>query len=90
MWEGCLSVPGLRGRVSRPNHVQVNALDRNGRELDFELEDFAAVVIQHECDHLDGVLFIDRLDDTRKLAFEQEFARHVAEEAAEGEDLIDA
>ncbi len=77
MWEGCLSVPGLRGKVSRPNHVRVKALDRSGRALEFELTGFPAVVIQHECDHLDGVLFVDRLDDPRDLVFEKEFDRFI-------------
>ncbi len=76
MWEGCLSIPGLRGKVSRPRHVRVTGLTREGRKLEMELQDFAAIVIQHECDHLDGKLFIDRLDDTRELAYTEEFERH--------------
>ena len=91
MWEGCLSIPGLRGKVSRPNRVRLQALDREGQELDLELTGFSAVVIQHECDHLDGTLFVDRIDDLRDLAFEKEFERFVLpgleEEADEdGED----
>jgi peptide deformylase len=85
MWEGCLSVPNLRGKVSRPNKVAVAALDRHGRQVKLELSGFAAVVIQHECDHLDGVLFVDRLDDSRQLAFMEEFVRYHAPKAeAEG------
>ncbi len=80
MWEGCLSLPGLRGRVERPAHLRLRALDRHGREIDLELEDFDAVVTQHECDHLDGILFIDRLADLRELAFEREFERHWADD----------
>jgi peptide deformylase len=93
MWEGCLSVPGLRGRVSRPNRVRLAALDRWGKKIDLELKGFAAIVIQHECDHLDGVLFLDRIEDRRELAFEREFERYFrpeleaeAEEAAEEEE----
>ena len=59
-YEGCLSVPGLRGAVPRPSRVRVEALDRHGQPLVYELEGFPAVVAQHECDHLDGVLYIDK------------------------------
>lgn len=89
MWEGCLSVPGLRGRVTRPATIRVRALDRTGREVELELEDFDAVVTQHECDHLDGILYVDRLDSTAQLAFEKEFERFLQEEAEEQGDLID-
>ena len=89
MWEGCLSVPGLRGRVTRPAAIRVRALDRTGREVELELEDFDAVVTQHECDHLDGILYVDRLDSTAQLAFEKEFERFLQEAAEEQGDLID-
>lgn len=75
-WEGCLSVPRLRGKVSRPRRISVKALDRHGGSVELTLSDFDAVVTQHECDHLDGVLFIDRLDDTRQLSFTEEFERY--------------
>jgi peptide deformylase len=88
MWEGCLSVPGLRGRVSRPSHIRLRGLDRTGNEIDLELEDFDAIVTQHECDHLDGILFIDRLDDTRQLAYEKEFERYFVAEVEEDGDYI--
>jgi peptide deformylase len=81
MWEGCLSVPYLRGKVSRPNKVSVEALDRRGRAVELTLSGFAAIVNQHECDHLDGILYIDRLDDTRQLAFIEEYARYAAPKA---------
>jgi peptide deformylase len=74
MMEGCLSVTGMRGRVQRPNRVQVKALDRDGTPKGYELEGFPAVVVQHECDHLDGVLYVDRCD-TRTLAFLAEYRR---------------
>lgn len=89
MWEGCLSLPGLRGKVSRPARIRVRGLDRQGRTIDAELEDFDAIVTQHECDHLDGVLFVDRLDDTTQFAFENEFTRFLAEQAEEDGDYVD-
>jgi peptide deformylase len=60
--EGCLSIPGLYGDVVRPSYVEVEALDRRGRERTYELEGLPARVVQHEIDHLDGVLFIDKVD----------------------------
>ncbi len=72
--EGCLSVDGLRARVWRPNHIRVQFFDREGEERIYELRGFAAVVTQHECDHLDGVLFVDRCD-TKTLAFLREYRR---------------
>ena len=60
--EGCLSIPGLYGDVKRPEYVQIEALDRRGREMVFDLEGMPAKVAQHEIDHLDGVLFVDKVD----------------------------
>lgn len=60
--EGCLSIPGLYGEVRRAAYVEVEAIDRQGRAVAFEMEDMAARVVQHEVDHLDGVLFIDKVD----------------------------
>jgi len=74
-WEGCLSVPGLRGYVERPQHVQVDYTAVDGREQQLELQGFSATVFQHEFDHLDGTLYIDRIADTRLLAFEREYER---------------
>jgi peptide deformylase len=71
-WEGCLSVPGLRGFVERPQHVNVRALDIQGAPFELELDGFLATVIQHEFDHLDGRLFVDRLKDSRLLVFEDQ------------------
>ncbi|RKZ11557.1 peptide deformylase [bacterium] len=89
MWEGCLSVPGLRGRVTRPAAIEVRALDRHGRSIELELEDFDAVVTQHECDHLDGILYVDHLDSSKHLAFEKEFERFLQEAPVE-DDLDEA
>src|SRR5512138_3171738 len=64
-WEGCLSLPGMRGSVPRSPQVRVEALDRQARPITIDARDFTARVIQHECDHLDGVLYIDRMTDLR-------------------------
>jgi peptide deformylase len=77
-WEGCLSVPGLRGFVERPQHIRVSALNLEGQPQSFELQGFFATVFQHEFDHLDGRLYIDRIADTRRLSFEEEFVRYLA------------
>ena len=76
MYEGCLSVPGMRGQVARPRKVRVQALDRAGNALDFEWESFRAVVVQHETDHLLGTLYVDRVDP-RTLTFLREYERFV-------------
>lgn len=75
MFEGCLSIPGLRGYVERPDAVRIEAYDEKGRKVKYDLSGFPAIVAQHECDHLDGVLYVDRLKDTRLLAYEEEAAR---------------
>lgn len=86
-WEGCLSVPGLRGFVERPQHIRVNALDIDGKRLQLELRGFPATVFQHEFDHLDGRLYIDRITDSRKLVFEEEFERYILSETELPDDL---
>lgn len=75
-WEGCLSIPDLRGRVPRYQSIRVKALDRTGQELDFIAHDFHARVIQHEIDHLNGKVYLDRMRDFSTLTFLQEFARY--------------
>lgn len=77
-WEGCLSVPGLRGFVERPQHVRIRYRSYEGEERELELQGFLATVFQHEFDHLDGKLYIDRLADSRLLAFEEEYLRYLA------------
>ena len=76
MFEGCLSVRGIRGQVRRPRRVRVSALDREGRPFEMLLEGPLASVVQHETDHLDGVLFVDRVE-SRTLTFLREYDRHV-------------
>ena len=75
-WEGCLSVPNLRGLVPRPCAVRVDYLDLDGIDRSVEADDFLATVLQHELDHLQGVLFVDRIRDTTKLATVDEYMRH--------------
>jgi peptide deformylase len=75
-WEGCLSVPDLRGRVPRYKSIRVQAWDRRGNELDFVADDFHARVIQHEFDHLNGKVYLDRMRDFSTLTFLQELARY--------------
>jgi len=76
MYEGCLSVPGMRGQVVRPRKVRVQALDRAGNAVDFVWESFRAVVVQHETDHLLGALYVDRADP-KTLTFLREYERFV-------------
>ena len=68
-WEGCLSVPGLRGMVPRFGRVRYTGFDPQGRPIDREASGFHARVVQHECDHLDGVLYPMRMRDMRTLGF---------------------
>lgn len=74
-WEGCLSVPGLRGLVPRCTHIRYKGLDTEGEKIDREATGFHARVVQHECDHLDGILYPQRMTDLSDLIFESEF-RH--------------
>jgi len=78
-WEGCLSVPGMRGKVSRPNRISVEALNARGEKVSFIAEGFAAIVIQHECDHLLGKLYLDRMTDMSELAFNREYQKYHAD-----------
>jgi peptide deformylase len=79
-WEGCLSIPDIRGRVPRAPEVAVSALDRRGRRVRFTARGLPARVVQHETDHLDGVLFLDRMKSFETLAFMDEFRRFVDDE----------
>jgi peptide deformylase len=75
-FEGCLSVPNLRGRVRRFLEVRVEGLDRTGAPLSFEVRGVTAGTFQHEHDHLDGVLFLDRVVDTKSLCTWEHFERY--------------
>jgi peptide deformylase len=74
-WEGCLSIPGLRGFVERPQHIRVDYLNRNGLVQTVTLQGFLATVFQHEFDHLQGRLYIDHIKDMRLLSFEEEYVQ---------------
>ena len=71
-WEGCLSVPGLRGVVPRFTHIKYEGYDVEGNKLEREVEDFHARVVQHECDHLDGILYPIKIEDYRYFGFHEE------------------
>ena len=77
-WEGCLSLPDLRGKVPRYTLVRVEAYDRAGNKLNYVAKDFHARVAQHECDHLIGKVFIDRMQSMESLSFLTEFGRYHA------------
>lgn len=74
-WEGCLSVPGLRGLVSRYRSIQVEYFDRSGDLQTQVLTDFIARIFQHELDHLNGLVLLDRIDNTANLVSEAEYYR---------------
>ena len=76
-WEGCLSIPDLRGVVPRWKRLKLDALDRHGKPYSLEAQDFFARVIQHECDHLDGNVYLDRMTDMRSLTFIKEMEDHL-------------
>src|SRR5688572_9407400 len=75
-WEGCLSIPDIRGRVPRARAIRVIAMDRTGGRMDIVSHDFPARVIQHETDHLDGVLFFDRMRTFETLSYLEEYASY--------------
>jgi peptide deformylase len=77
-WEGCLSIPDIRGRVPRAREIQLRGYNREGGRIDLTIRDFAARVAQHETDHLDGVLFFDRMTSFDSLTFLEEYSRYHA------------
>ena len=74
-FEGCLSIPGMRGAVARPDHIQVQGIYPDGSNFDIELNGYSAIVAQHEFDHLDGILYLDRADP-RGLTFMDEYKKY--------------
>jgi peptide deformylase len=83
-WEGCLSIPDIRGKVPRPETIRLRAYDRKARRIELVASGLPARVIQHETDHLDGVLFLDRMKSFESLTFLDEFERYWANQ--DGED----
>ncbi|HJU20464.1 MAG TPA: peptide deformylase [Stellaceae bacterium] len=81
-WEGCLSVPGLRGVVPRHERIRYRGLGLAGEAIEREVAGFHARVVQHECDHLDGILYPQRMTDHRLLVFVEELQRHPIDLAA--------
>jgi peptide deformylase len=82
-WEGCLSVPGLRGVVPRWRRLRYRAVDLDGKPIDHTVEGFHARVVQHECDHLDGILYPMRMPDLSLLGFEEEMSRYPLQSSEE-------
>lgn len=72
-WEACLSLPDLMGRVVRPVHIHLRAVDEVGNPVDEVAQDHYARILQHECDHLDGILYVDRMTDMKKLIYKDQF-----------------
>ena len=85
-WEGCLSIPDLRGIVPRFKSVRLDAWDEKGKPYSIEAHGFFARVIQHECDHLDGKVYLDRMQGLESLCFLTEFERYRADVEDEDED----
>ena len=79
-WEGCLSIPDIRGRVPRFKDIRVRAFDRRGERVEIRASNFSARVIQHETDHLDGILFFDRMKAFDSLTFLDEYSRYWVKE----------
>jgi len=79
-WEGCLSIPDIRGMVPRYTDIRLKALDRTGRAIELPLKDFPARIAQHETDHLDGLLFFDRMKSFNTLTFLDEYSRFWAKD----------
>jgi peptide deformylase len=80
-WEACLSVPGLTGAVPRATHIRYSGLDLDGRPIEREARGFHARVVQHECDHLDGILYVQRMNDLSLLSFVEEMRHGLPEKA---------
>ena len=79
-WEGCLSVPDIRGMVPRYTDIIVKALDRDGKSIELALKNFPARIAQHETDHLDGILFFDRMRSMESLTYLEEYSRYHAKD----------
>jgi peptide deformylase len=76
-WEGCLSVPGLRGFVLRPERIKVTYCDLNWQRNEIIAEGFVATVLQHELDHLEGILYVDKINDIKNLVYQEEYEQFI-------------
>jgi peptide deformylase len=85
-WEGCLSVPGLIGSVPRFTRIRYRGIGMDGQPIDRVAEGFHARVVQHECDHLDGILYPQRMTDLSQLMFRDQMRHHAGAEPADEED----
>ncbi|MBE9009561.1 peptide deformylase [Pseudanabaenaceae cyanobacterium LEGE 13415] len=74
-WEGCLSIPGIRGNVPRYQAIEIEFTDRFGKLQKMEMTDFVARIFQHEYDHFNGIVFVDRVESTRDLITEKEYQK---------------
>ncbi len=88
-WEGCLSIPELRGLVPRHPALKLSGLDRDGKAFERHAEGFEARIIQHEFDHLNGIVFLDRMRDLRSLAYSEELQRYFGSGDESEADAVD-
>lgn len=79
-WEGCLSIPGIRGLVPRAKSIQVEYTNQNGERVKKQFDDFIARIFQHEFDHIEGIVFLDRIESTKDLVTEKEYQRIISEQ----------
>ena len=77
-WEGCLSIPGIRALVPRFTKIEVEYLDRKGKIVKTQFKDFIARIFQHESDHLEGIVFLDRLENTKEVVTEKEYQKLIS------------
>lgn len=77
-WEGCLSIPGIRGLIPRFTSITIEYVDRKGKKLRGQFTDFIARIIQHEIDHLDGIVFLDRVENNREIITDKEYFKMIA------------
>ena len=86
-WEGCLSIPGIRGRVQRHYAIQIDFMNLEGEPMAVEAEDFVARIFQHEYDHLEGIVFLDRIKDTTEIITEREYIKLMKAEDRKNREL---
>lgn len=77
-WEGCLSIPGIRGLIPRYTSITIEYMDRNGKKVKRNFSDFIARIAQHEIDHLDGIMFLDRIESNREVITDKEYLKRIA------------